>query len=95
MNTDVRKWFVLVLFAIAAVAVASRVFYLQILNKDFLINEGNARSIRSVAIPAYRGMITDRNGEPLAVSTPVASVWAAPGKALDSGKRTCAGWPAC
>ena len=86
MNTDVRKWFVLVLFAIAAVAVASRVFYLQILNKDFLISEGNARSIRSVAIPAYRGMITDRNGEPLAVSTPVASVWAAPGKALDSGK---------
>ena len=85
MNADARKWFVLALFAIAAVAVASRVFYLQILNKEFLINEGNARSIRSVAIPAYRGMITDRNGEPLAVSTPVASVWAVPGKALDSG----------
>ena len=80
-----RKWFVLVLFAIAAAAVASRVFYLQILNKDFLINEGDARAVRSVAIPAYRGMITDRNGEPLAVSTPVASVWAVPGKVLASG----------
>lgn len=81
----IRKWFVLVLFAIAAMAVASRVFYLQILNKDFLINEGDARAVRSVTIPAYRGMITDRNGEPLAVSTPVASIWAVPGKVLDSG----------
>ena len=85
MSAGVRKRLVLALFAIAAIAVASRVFYLQILNKDFLINEGNARSIRSVAIPAYRGMITDRNGEPLAVSTPVASVWAVPGKVLKSG----------
>ena len=81
----VRKLLVLALFALAAAAVAYRVFYLQIMNKDFLINEGNARSIRSVAIPAYRGMIMDRNGEPLAVSTPVASVWAEPGKVLDSG----------
>ena len=81
----VRQWFVLVLFAIAAMAVASRVFYLQILNKDFLKNEGDARAVRSVTIPAYRGMITDRNGEPLAVSTPVASVWAVPGKVLASG----------
>ena len=85
MSANLRKWLVLVLFAIAAAAVASRVFYLQILNKDFLKNEGDARAVRSVTIPAYRGMITDRNGEPLAVSTPVASVWAAPGKVLDSG----------
>ena len=79
-----RKWFLLVLFGIAVTAVACRVFYLQILNKDFLINEGDARAIRSVIIPAYRGMITDRNSEPLAVSTPVASIWAVPGKVLDS-----------
>ena len=85
MSAHLRKWLVLVLFAIAAAAVASRVFYLQILNKDFLKNEGDARAVRSVTIPAYRGMITDRNGEPLAVSTPVASVWAVPGKVLDSG----------
>ena len=79
-----RKWFLLALFGIAAAAVVCRVFYLQILNKDFLINEGDARAIRSVTIPAYRGTITDRNGEPLAVSTPVASIWAVPGKVLDS-----------
>ena len=80
-----RKWFLLALFSIAATAVACRVFYLQILNKDFLIDQGDARAIRSVDIPTYRGMITDRNGEPVAVSTPVASIWAAPGKVLDSG----------
>ena len=80
-----RRWLLLVLFGIAAIAVACRVFYLQILNKDFLIDQGDARSIRSVTIPTYRGMITDRNGEPVAVSTPVASVWAAPEKVLASG----------
>ncbi len=80
-----RKWFLLALFSLAATAVACRVFYLQILNKDFLIDQGDARAIRSVEIPAYRGTITDRNGEPVAVSTPVASIWAAPGKVLDSG----------
>ena len=80
-----RKWFLLILFSLAAAAVACRVFYLQILNKDFLIDQGDARAVRSVAIPAYRGMITDRNGEPVAVSTPVASIWAAPGKVLASG----------
>ena len=79
-----RKWFLLALFACASAAVACRVFYLQILNKDFLINEGDARAVRSVTIPAYRGMITDRNREPLAVSTPVTSIWAVPGKVLDS-----------
>ena len=80
-----RKWFLLALFGIAATAVACRVFYLQILNKEFLINQGDARSIRSVTIPAYRGTITDRNGEPVAVSTPVASIWAVPEKVLASG----------
>ena len=80
-----RKWFLLALFGIAATAVACRVFYLQILNKEFLINQGDARSIRSVTIPTYRGTITDRNGEPVAVSTPVASIWAVPEKVLASG----------
>ena len=80
-----RRRFVLALFALAAIAVSARVFYLQFLNKDFLISEGDTRAIRSVTIPAHRGMITDRNGEPLAVSTPVASVWAVPARTLDSG----------
>ena len=45
---------------------------------DFLQTQGDARSIRSEPIPAYRGLITDRNGEPLAISTPVTSIIANP-----------------
>jgi cell division protein FtsI (penicillin-binding protein 3) len=56
---------------------------LQLLNNDFLRNHGDARALRVVKIPAHRGVITDRNGEPLAMSTPVHSIWATPRKALE------------
>lgn len=59
-----------------------RVLSLQILETDrgysFLQDQGDARSLRGAEIPAYRGVITDRRGEPLAVSTPVVSLWADP-----------------
>jgi cell division protein FtsI (penicillin-binding protein 3) len=55
-----------------------RAVYLQVLNKDFLQNQGDARHLRVVSEPAHRGMITDRNGEPLAISTPVESIWVNP-----------------
>lgn len=45
---------------------------------EFLQNQGEARTLREERIAAYRGVITDRNGEPLAVSTPVQSLWANP-----------------
>ncbi len=51
---------------------------LTVLHRQFLQGQGNARSLRVVDIPAYRGMITDRNGTPLAISTPVESVWVNP-----------------
>jgi len=44
----------------------------------FLQGQGDARTVRTETIPAYRGLITDRRGEPLAVSTPVVSIWANP-----------------
>jgi len=50
---------------------------------QFLQGQGNARTVRTESIPAYRGLITDRRGEPLAVSTPVVSLWANP-KVLDT-----------
>ena len=56
---------------------------MQLFNKDFLRNHGDARSVRIVSIPAHRGVITDRNDEPLAMSTPVHSIWATPRKALE------------
>lgn len=60
-----------------------RLLMLQVLTgvekgRDFLQTQGDVRTIRDEVIPAHRGMITDRNGEPLAVSSPVVSVWANP-----------------
>jgi len=49
---------------------------------EFLQNQGLARTLRTESIPAYRGVISDRNGEPLAVSTPVVSIWAHPKELL-------------
>ncbi len=60
---------------------AARAFYLQGLHNDFLQQKGETRYARVVEISAHRGMVTDRNGEPLALSTPVESVWAAPADA--------------
>jgi cell division protein FtsI (penicillin-binding protein 3) len=45
---------------------------------EFLQSQGERRTIREEPIPSSRGVITDRNGEPLAVSTPVATLWADP-----------------
>ena len=66
-----------------------RVVDLQLNHKEFLTEQGDARHLRIEAIPAHRGMILDRNGEPLAVSTPLASVWVDP-KKLGSSR---AKWP--
>lgn len=55
-----------------------RAGYLQGVKNDFLQERGESRFSRVVEISAHRGMITDRHGEPLAVSTPVESVWASP-----------------
>lgn len=67
-----------------------RVLSLQILDTErghsFLQNQGERRSVRTAEIPAYRGVISDRRGEPLAVSTPVVSIWANP-SVLDGSER--------
>lgn len=55
-----------------------RVVDLQVLNHEFLNTQGEARSIRTEKMAAHRGMILDRNDQPLAVSTPVVSVWINP-----------------
>ena len=64
------------LLALMVGAIAWRIIDLQVIDRDCLIGEGNARSMRHIPIPAHRGLITDRNGEPLAVSTPVTTLWA-------------------
>jgi cell division protein FtsI (penicillin-binding protein 3) len=65
----------------ALVVLAARALYLQGLRNDFLQQKGETRYARVIEMPAHRGMITDRAGEPLALSTPVESVWASPADA--------------
>ena len=55
-----------------------RAFYLQVLNNDFLQEKGESRYLRDLEISASRGRIADRNGDVLAISTPMKSVWAMP-----------------
>jgi len=59
-------------------ALVARSLYLQGLNNDFLREKGDARYSRVIQLTAHRGIITDRHGEPLAISTPVESLWASP-----------------
>ena len=71
-----RLLFVLLLLGLCALMVRS--VYLQGIHNDFLQQKGDARYGRIVDINAHRGMITDRYGKPLAISTPVESIWASP-----------------
>lgn len=65
-------------FLLILVALIWRMYDLTVSDRQFLQGQGNARSLRIIDIPAYRGMITDRQGAPLAVSTPVKSLWVNP-----------------
>lgn len=78
LSYPARRYTVLFFFAVALSVLVWRVLDLQVLHKEFLLNQADARHLRVVSVPAIRGTITDRNGEPLAMSTPIDSVWANP-----------------
>ncbi|HZI84746.1 MAG TPA: penicillin-binding protein 2 [Casimicrobiaceae bacterium] len=59
---------------------AGRSLYLQRIDKSFLQEQGSSRYSRNLEVPAHRGRILDRSGEPLAISTPVKAIWAWPDK---------------
>jgi len=65
---------VLCAFLLVGVGLSVRVLYLGVTEREFLQQEGDERSVHKEVIPGMRGMIYDRNGEPLAVSTPVFAV---------------------
>jgi cell division protein FtsI (penicillin-binding protein 3) len=73
-----RARFLLGLLVAGYVLLIGRAVYLQVLQTEFLQRKGESRYARVLELPAHRGMITDRGGEPLAISTPVESVWASP-----------------
>ena len=73
-----RSRSVLIICLGAFVLLFGRAFFLQGLDNDFLQAKGEARFMRVVEMPASRGAVMDRNGKPLAVSTPVESIWASP-----------------
>jgi cell division protein FtsI (penicillin-binding protein 3) len=73
-----RARFALALLLAAFAVLAARSVYLQSVKTGFLQGKGEARYARVLEIPATRGRIVDRNGEALAISTPVKSVWAIP-----------------
>jgi cell division protein FtsI (penicillin-binding protein 3) len=77
-NFTGRLSVVIVFFSVAASALLARAVHLQVFNTDFLNQQADTRHLRNEKITAHRGSITDRNGEPLAISTPVDSVWANP-----------------
>ena len=78
----IRFYLVVAVLAVFAILLVGRILSLQIIDTErgyeFLQDQGDMRSVRTAEIPAYRGVITDRRGEPLAVSTPVISIWANP-----------------
>ena len=84
-----RPRLVLVVLAVGAAMLIARAGYLQMGQGEFLQDQGAARHVRTVATPAPRGVIRDRHGTPLAMSTAVESVWADPREAIPARDR----WP--
>jgi len=74
----VRRRFLLGVMLLGMLLLSGRAVYLQIIDKQFLQQQGDMRHVGVVSVSAYRGKILDRNNEPLAISTPVESVWVNP-----------------
>jgi cell division protein FtsI (penicillin-binding protein 3) len=86
LDEDKNKWrsiFLLGFVLLLLISLIARAAYLQIYKQDFLQDKGEARYSRNIKLPAHRGRILDRNGEILAMSLPVKSVWAEPADAIN------------
>jgi cell division protein FtsI (penicillin-binding protein 3) len=84
LHLDLQRWRMRLTLALlfgGFAALSIRAVYLQTWHNDFLNEEGEKRVQRVEPIPAYRGVISDRRGEPVAVSTPVETIWINPRQA--------------
>ncbi|MBG09949.1 MAG: cell division protein [Gammaproteobacteria bacterium] len=87
LKSMMSQWRVLLVLSalfLCVLTIAWKLSTLHVLQSDFLKLEGDKRTIRNIPLVAHRGLITDRNGEPLAVSTPVQSIWVDPSKLVDA-----------
>lgn len=82
-----RRYTLLSVFMLAMLGLLGRALDMQVINQEFFKQQGDARHLRVVSIPAHRGDIYDRNGEPLAISTPVDSIWANPAELVGAPER--------
>ncbi len=80
LQAPARWRYILVLLVLgsASLALLGRAVQLHVVDQSFLLSQGDARSIRTEPLDAHRGLISDRHGEPLAISAPVATVYADP-----------------
>mgnify|MGYP006414870593 CR=1 FL=1 len=77
-----RRLFLLAVFFVVAVVLVGRAAQIQVFDNAFLNDQGDKRQVRNVKIATSRGMIMDRNGEPLAISIPVDTLWVNPKKII-------------
>ncbi len=78
LTARMRLLSVAAFFVLAAGALAARAFDLQVVRHPFLADQATQQHLRTIELPAHRGMILDRNGQPLAISTPVYAIWVNP-----------------
>lgn len=78
MNRKLRHWIGIAILLLVFGLLVSKLVHMQTTERHKLRSEGENRSYRAMVIPAYRGEILDRHGKPLAISTPVDSVWVDP-----------------
>ena len=86
IESPFRYWFIISLFIFITFVLFARAVYIQVINADFYKEQGDMRSVRLIIDSVHRGSIMDRNGEELAISTPVESICAEPRKVLKAEK---------
>lgn len=79
-----RRLFLMLALLVVIGVLMLRAAWLEIFQQEWLQQQADKRQMRVVTVPAYRGMITDRNGDPMAISSPVSSLWCNPQELLQA-----------